>query len=153
MQLIFSCPTCERTSAAEAVAEGSLVKCLSCDFERTANVKFTDGQPAACVICGCEDLWRQKDFPQALGLLFVAVGALVSSVFWYYHEPVWALGTLMAFALVDLLLYTVMQDMLVCYRCRARHRRTNPQDDISTFDLEIAERYRQQDLRMKNSAT
>ena len=151
MQVIYSCPLCEKTSAAEPVETGTLVQCMHCDWQKSVSSPFTDGQPGSCVICGCEDLWRQKDFPQFVGLLFVAVGAIISSIFWYYHEPVFALGTLMGFALIDLLLYTFMKDMLVCYRCRARHRRTNPQDEISGFDLEIAERYRQQDLRMKQS--
>ena len=51
----------------------------------------------------------------------------------------------MAFALADLVLYIVMSDMLVCYRCRARHRRTEMGGEHLTFNLELSERY----LRMK----
>ena len=57
----------------------------------------------------------------------------------------------MAFALVDLLLYVFMSDMLVCYRCRARFRQANLHDDLPRFDLEVAERYRQESIRLKES--
>ncbi len=45
-----------------------------------------------------------------------------------------------------LVLFAVLPDVLVCYRCRARHR-TAGGDDRTTFDLETAERYRQERIR------
>ena len=98
-----------------------------------------------CRICGCSDLWRQKDFPPALGLLFAGAAIVLSSLAWYRHCPVQAIGILMAFALADLVLYIVMSDMLVCYRCRARHRKTEMGGEHLTFNLELSERY----LRLK----
>ena len=82
---------------------------------------------------------------------------MLSSIFWSRHEPNWALGVLMAFALVDLLLYTFMDDMLVCYRCRARHRRTALDEGHVDFDLEVSERYiqmkkRQDEAERKSNA-
>ena len=62
----------------------------------------------------------------------------------------WAIGILMAFALIDLVLYTVMPDVLVCYRCEARHRHGDFGEEHPKFDLEIAERYRQQAIRMED---
>jgi len=88
-------------------------------------------------------LWRQKDFPPAVGLAFVAAGGILSTIAWANHEPTWALGILMAFALVDMLLYAFMKDMLVCYRCRARHRRTELDENHAAFNLEVNERYLQ----------
>ncbi len=79
------------------------------------------------------------------------MGALFSTLAWAWHRPVLALGILMAFALVDLLLYTFMSDMLVCYRCRARHRRTAMQDGHPAFNLEVNERYLQLEKR-RNAA-
>lgn len=98
-------------------------------------------------MCGCSDLWRQKDFPQRLGLLFVGLGIVLSTIAWSWHRPGFAIGILMFFALVDMLLFAVMNDMLVCYRCAARHRNTPLDKQHPNFDLEIAERYRQQELR------
>ncbi|MCH2210896.1 MAG: hypothetical protein MK110_06310 [Fuerstiella sp.] len=100
-----------------------------------------------CRVCGCDDLWRQKDFPPALGLLCAATGILLSSLAWGWHYPEWAIGILMLFALADMILYTFMSDMLVCYRCRARHRKTEMHDDYQTFSLELSERYIQMKKR------
>ena len=45
-----------------------------------------------------------------------------------------------------------MGDMLVCYRCGARHRQTAMAEEHPRFDLETAERYRQQDLRQRQAS-
>jgi hypothetical protein len=44
-------------------------------------------------------------------------------------------------------LFLLMRDMLVCYRCGARHRRTPIDQQHPKFDLETAERYRQLEQR------
>ena len=105
-------------------------------------------RPKRCLCCGTEDLWRQKDFPQALGLLFVVTGAGLSTIAWAYVEPNWALGILLVFAAIDMALYAVMRDVLVCYRCSARHRKANLHDDHPRFNLELNERYRQEEIRL-----
>ena len=100
-------------------------------------------------MCGCDDLWRQKDFPPALGLTLVGLGALLSTLAWLWYYPVAAIGILMAFALVDLVLFALMPDVLVCYRCGARYRHTAIREDHPRFSLELAERYRQEERRLK----
>ena len=72
---------------------------------------------------------------------------MLSSIFWARYEPVWALGVLGAWGLIDLLLFTFMGDMLVCYRCRARHRRTALDEEHVEFNLELSERYVQMKKR------
>ena len=81
----------------------------------------------------------------------VAAGAVGSTIAWILYEPVWAIGILMSFALVDLLLFSIMPDVLVCYRCGARHRNTQPDDSILHFHLEIAEKYRQEEIRLREA--
>jgi hypothetical protein len=110
------------------------------------------GRPTACLACGCGDLWRQKDFSPRLGLTLVGLGILLSTIAWARMEPVWAIGILMAFALVDLLLYTLMNDVAVCYRCGDRLRHVEFADDHPRFDLETHERYRQEALRLEQVA-
>jgi hypothetical protein len=106
--------------------------------------------PSQCLRCGNPDLWRQKDFPQWLGLLFVGAGAISSSIAWGYHRPVLALGILMGFALLDMALYWVMPDVLVCYRCQTRHHAADVSGHAA-FNHELAERYRQERLRLERS--
>lgn len=81
----------------------------------------------------------------------VSLGILLSTIAWAYHQPEWALGILMAFALVDMVLYTYMTDMLVCYRCRARHRKTALNEGHTGFNLELSERYIQMKKRQDSA--
>ncbi len=152
MKLQFQCPQCEAQNLNPGMEDAQSVSCGFCDWERSVTQSTTDAAaPSHCLVCGNHDLWRQKDFPQSIGLTFVAAGAILSSIAWYYHRPVWALGILLAFAAADLVLFAVMPDVLVCYRCGARH----PGGDLSehpVFDHEIAERYRQEKLRLEEAA-
>ena len=84
-------------------------------------------------------------------MALVALGAILSTIAWAYHLPATALGVLLGFALVDLLLFTFMKDVLVCYRCHARYRDVKFQEDHPRFNLETAERYRQEEARLKDS--
>ncbi|MDA1013646.1 MAG: hypothetical protein O3A00_04230 [Planctomycetota bacterium] len=81
----------------------------------------------------------------------VGLGVLLSTIAWAMYLPEYAIGVLMGFALVDLLLYTFMPDMLVCYRCSARYRHADLGEDPRRFDLEVAERYRQESIRLEES--
>ncbi len=128
-----------------------MLQCPACGWTRTVPAgSVKEGQPVGCVLCGNSDLWRQKDFPQRLGLLMVVSGALGSSIAWYFYMPRLALGILMSFALIDMLLYLVMSDVLVCYRCQARHSGIDIADRPG-FDHETAERYRHEKLRVADS--
>jgi len=79
----------------------------------------------------------------------VGLGIAFSSLAVAWMQPVWALGILMAFALVDMILFAVMRDALVCYRCHARYRNCGTLDDRPKFNLELNERYRQEASRLK----
>ena len=150
MYLTYICPRCEQTNQSGDVADVDGLECSACGWSRpfADHLDLKQGGLSECLRCGNTDLWRQKNFPQWLGLTFVALGAITSSIAWAYHRPVWALGILMGFALLDMVLYLVMPDVLVCYRCQTRHH----QVDVSghrTFDHELGERYRQEEIRMR----
>lgn len=102
---------------------------------------------SSCPVCGCDDMWRQKNFPQSIGLFMVGLAMALSTWAWMRYEPVWALGILLFFALIDWVLYIVMPDVLVCYRCRARISGLPNEAIVPKFDLEIQERYRQEEIR------
>jgi hypothetical protein len=150
MQLEFACPNCDGTNRADPAA--GAIHCRACGWSRTmpGGTDEVDGQQH-CLACGCEDLWRQKDFSPRVGLTLVGLGILLSTIAWARMEPVWAIGILMAFALVDLVLYSVMRDVLVCYRCGARHRGLELSEDHPRFHLETHERYRQQAARLEQA--
>ena len=145
--LTFCCPKCQETSRLD-VAPNDVIRCSACDWQRSlAPEDFAQGKPARCLVCGCNDLWRQKNFSSRLGLLMVGAAILFSTIAYAFWQPVLALGILMAFALIDAVLYLFMRDVSVCYRCAARHAGFDPAETHATFDLEVAERYRQERLR------
>lgn len=158
MKILYSCPSCSRTMRHDLGASPASVAC-ACGWSRQVGEgAIREGQPQQCLVCGCEDLWRQKDFPQKLGVLMVALGALLSTIAIAFYYPATALGILLAFAFADLLLYVLMPDVLVCYRCQARHGQSRhgqarPGDEVPRFNLETAERYRQEAARLAQNRT
>ena len=72
---------------------------------------------------------------QGITLLMVAAGAILSTIAWWNMEPLWAIGILLAFAAIDLVLYVAMPDVLVCSRCQSRHRKAEIAKDHPRFDL------------------
>jgi hypothetical protein len=102
-------------------------------------------------VCATEDLYVRKDFPQGLGLVIVVAGFAASTVFWYYDRPTPALGILFVSALADMLLYRIVPDVTICYRClsQVRGEGLNPVGRFHPFDLSVGERFRQERLRVE----
>jgi len=153
MYLTFACPRCDHPNRSEELSREPELLCSKCGWKKSLDAGKLDltGASGECLRCGNGDLWRQKNFPQWAGLTCVMVGAVTSSIAWGYHRPVLALGILMGFALLDMILYVTMPDVLVCYRCRTKHHA----GDFSrhgTFNLELAERYRQERIRRERTA-
>lgn len=152
MWIVFECPACHVNSLVEVVGETTDLRCPACSWQRPIAAENRSGnEPASCLACGCEDIWRQKDFPQRVGVLMVAIGALVSTIFWWFMMPEWAIGVLLLFALLDGVLYTLMRDVLVCYRCGSRHRHAPLDGRHERFNLETHERYRQEAIRLEDA--
>jgi hypothetical protein len=152
MRLVFRCPGCQQTVRRTVAAGDRELACESCGWTRESRSECdATNAPAACCVCGCDDLWRQKDFPQRVGVALVATGALLSTIAWSDFRPVLAIGVLLAFAALDLVLYRAMRDVLVCYRCGARHSPEAIDPAHPRFDLETAERYRQERLRLEEA--
>lgn len=83
----------------------------------------------------------------------VALAAVLSSIAWGFHRPILALSILTGFALLDMALYVLMPDVLVCYRCRARHRHVSAGAGFTAYNHELGERYRQERLRLESEPT
>ena len=104
-----------------------------------------------CLVCPSTDLYVRKDFPQRVGVALVGMGIVGSSIAWYYCNLYWTFGILFATALVDVLLYAVVGEALMCYRCDAQYRGVDEIESHGQFDLETHEKYRQLAARMKES--
>lgn len=153
MHLAFLCPVCEKQTQTEFTGQENCLKCAHCEWSRPVSPDFfDDGIPNRCLACGCDDLWKQRDFPQKLGLAIVGTQILLSTLAWAWMYPLLCYGILLAFLLLDYVLYSLMPDVLVCYRCRARYRFAKLPESVPAFDLETAERYRQEAMRLEASS-
>jgi hypothetical protein len=56
-------------------------------------------------------------------------------------------GILLGSAAFDGILYLLVKDVIVCYRCQAHFRGVPPNPEHRPFELTIFERYRQERLR------
>ncbi len=152
MRVIYNCPSCQQTNQATVSESTDKLGCTTCEWTRPMPADLQQrSHPTACLACGCRDLWRRKNFPQQLGVAMVVLAAVLSTIAWAKHEPLWAFGILMAAAAFDMLLFAFMPDVLVCYRCGARYLKFDPAGVTPHFSLETAERHRQEKIRLKKN--
>ena len=146
MNVSFDCPTCENR-ARVTLGESGLWQCPYCDHLMPLLDRGKPDSLPACLLCGNFELYKKKDFPHWLGLLILTGACLISVIpYWLYHQWLtWAI--LIGSAAFDALLYLWVGDVIVCYRCQAHYRQAPPSPDHQPFELGIAERYRQEQLR------
>ena len=148
MNVTFSCPHCQTGVRSDlSPSDGALI-CPQCQQTVTVSREAFDGELRRCLVCPSTDLFIRKDFPQRLGVGLVALGILASCVTWALTWPIATFAVLFATALVDVLLYLVVPDALMCYRCGAQYRVVPKMAGHGAFNLETHERYRQQAARM-----
>jgi hypothetical protein len=92
-------------------------------------------------------LYRKKDFPHRLGLAILSLACLASIVPYrlYMMWQVWVI--LLGSLAFDFILYRLVGDVVVCYRCLAQYRGYPTPFAFPPYELGIAERYRQEKIR------
>jgi hypothetical protein len=151
LELTYVCPGCGAVATAPDVARGGTAACR-CGRSRALHAGALEGGGlVACPWCATPDLYVQKDFPHGLGLAIVLVGFAVSTWFWYLYRPIAATAVLLATAALDLVLFYLVPDVTICYRClgQCRGPGANPGGRFAPFDLAVGERYRQERLRVE----
>jgi hypothetical protein len=123
--------------------------CPACDHVQRLAPENAEPSLTACAVCGNVELYRKKDFPHALGLAILTLACLASAVTYYFYQPWWTWGILIGSALFDGVLYVLVRDVVVCYRCDAHYRALPPGPQHKPFELTIYERYRQEQMRRK----
>jgi hypothetical protein len=145
VNVTFKCPECGHPGDCRQ-AESSAWQCPACDH-RLALTFRADGSLSVCAVCGDTELYRKKDFPHWLGMLLLVVACIGFFIANYLYEQWLAWGILLGSALIDGLLYLAVDDVIVCYRCDALHRRFPANPAHQPYELTIGERYRQEKLR------
>ena len=149
MNVTFRCPRCEQPRRTDVTEADRVLTCPECDTRiQIPPDAFQDGELRRCLVCPSTDLYVRKDFPQRLGVAIVAFGVVASSIAWGYSLVILTFAILFATALLDVVLYFVMPDAVMCYRCHAQYRLAPAMQSHGPFQLETHERYRQQSARI-----
>ncbi len=133
-EIAFRCPACQGEAACGLDGRG---RCFGCDAAPRLELPpalVESRLIERCPTCDGAQLYVQRDFNQRAGLALVVVGAVLAPFTPYY-------SSLFVAAAVDALLYALLPEITVCYRCQAHFRgfRRNPRH--TAFDLHIAEQY------------
>jgi DNA-directed RNA polymerase subunit RPC12/RpoP len=133
-EIAFRCPRCGQEAVAGLDGRG---RCRACGAETALPLPpelRESGVVETCPACGSALLYVQRDFNQKAGLAVVAAGAVLAPFTPYY-------SSLMVAALIDALLYTLLPEITVCYRCHAHFRGFARNPRHQAFDLHVAEQY------------
>jgi hypothetical protein len=153
MNVTFRCPHCDQTERIDFSADSREIACPQCHTRLSIPDSATrEGQLWRCLVCPSTELFIRKDFSQSLGVAIVVVGVVVSSVFWAYRLPIWTYAVLFATALIDVVLYVTVGNVLQCYRCQSQYRDVPGMENHGGFDLETHEKHRQQRIRLGQQA-
>lgn len=150
--ITFSCPDCGGLLRGTFDQDSIAVTCAACDAPRQLLVPdMQDGYLKHCLACPSTELFIRKDFPQRLGVAIVVLGFGASTVCYYFHYLLASYAVLFLTALIDVVLYLTMGNVLECYRCHAQYRGLPGFEDYEQFDLEAYERHRQQAIRLEEA--
>jgi hypothetical protein len=141
----FSCPVCDCAGNMRVPGNADW-QCPECDHLLYPPVEV-DPALATCPLCGGHELYKKKDFPHKLGITILLVAAVASSLTTLYYNWWLTWGILIGSAAFDGLLYLLVKDVIVCYRCQAHVRGVPAHAHHQPFELTVHERYRQEKLR------
>lgn len=122
--------------------------CPRCGARLTpAATDITTHELHSCRFCGHDELYVQKDFPHWLGVTILLVGVAASFVAYGYYIIWLTWAILIGTAFADGILYWIVGDVVVCYRCLSQHRGFAKNPAHRPWDLTVGEKYRQERLR------
>jgi hypothetical protein len=150
VKVAFTCPACNEPASAR-VDQPSDWQCPACDHRLHLNA----AEPTLphCCVCGNHELYKQKDFPQTVGMTILVVAIVLSVITYYAYEKWLTWVLLIGSAVIDGGLYLIVGDAMVCYRCQAQYRGFKATDAHKPFEIEIGERYRQEKMRLERMKT
>tara|TARA_B100000809_G_scaffold102460_2_gene101062 strand:+ start:910 stop:1470 length:561 start_codon:yes stop_codon:yes gene_type:complete len=157
MNVTFACSSCNKATRQQCDAGQRELSCRHCGQAQPLRTSAfaAAGEPqeglSSCLVCSSNELFIRKNFSQRLGMLIIVTGLVASSITWYFYLAYWSYGILLASALIDLVLYHMVGNLLQCYRCHSEYRGSLVSSDQEGFDLVIHERHRQQEARLKQA--
>jgi hypothetical protein len=123
-------------------------KCREChrEFPTFFPGRISEGEPVSrCVVCGGGRFFVQRDFNQKVGCLVVGIGAALSPF-------TYGISLLVCLA-VDLVLYLMVKEVTLCYRCSAIYRGVARDPRHTAFDLHVADLDREERRYLERGAS
>ena len=133
-EIAFACASCGREALAGLDGQG---RCSGCGAARALPLSSSlrdERVVDRCPACEGEQLYVQRDFNQKAGLAIVVLGGAAAPFTPYY-------ASLFAAAALDAILYALLPEITVCYRCHAHFRGFKRNPRHVGFDLHLAEQY------------
>ena len=127
----FLCTHCEKRLA--RIAGEPARVCEHCDRATHVTAPGEGAIIARCAACDHDQLFFQKDFNRATGMTLVVIGAVF--VPWTYG------ASLLAVTILDYIVWRMVKDVIVCYRCQAVHRGYPANPELKPFDLVVHDRH------------
>ena len=127
----FLCTQCEKRLSRDA-GEAPRV-CEHCGAESSVVAPAVGAIVDRCAACGHDQLYFQKDFNRTTGVVLVGIGAV-------FVPWTWGLS-LLGVTILDYVVWRLVKDVIVCYRCQAVHRRYPPNPQLKPFDLVVHDRH------------
>jgi hypothetical protein len=142
MQVVAKCPKCDASLPVRPEGSAASIRCGRCGHELRLTFSEAvrlDRGVDRCAVCEGADFYARKDFDPTLGLTVVIVGGAISAGFYWFGRDLVAYSILAGAVLVDLVVYGLLKDVTVCYRCHSEFRgsytRTAPAFDLHTADV------------------
>lgn len=141
LRLLAKCPQCDASLPVTGSEAPMRIACGQCGREiglSWSDCLRDDRTVDRCPVCEGADFYIRKDFDPKVGLAVVIAGAIVSAGFYWLGRDLVAYGILAGAALVDLIVYSRLGDVTVCYRCHSEFR-GNYARSAAPFDLHTAD--------------
>lgn len=127
----FLCPRCDARLARESAEPARA--CERCGNPNAVIAPPADSIIASCAACGHDQLYFQKDFNRTTGVALVVLGSIF--VPWTYGL------SLLGVTILDYVVWRLVKNVIVCYRCQAVHRGYPPNPALKPFDLVTHDRH------------
>jgi hypothetical protein len=132
-EISFACPSCGAETSVGLTASGVCGPCGKA-FSLALSPAVASGGPVdRCPACSGVEIYVQRDFNQKAGLAVVVIGSILAPFTHYL--------SLVAAAVLDALLYLLLPEIAVCYRCLAHFRGFPRNPTHKPYDLHTAEQY------------
>ena len=136
LEINARCPQCKiRTELVyDGITEPTCPECQANFVPHVTEDLKASGLLTQCPVCGCQDLYRQKDFNRKLGVGLIVIGVCLS--FFTYGL------SLVLVTLIDFWLFRKVNEVGCCYFCFAAYRSAPIVARLKPFDLVLHDHYR-----------